>query len=73
MCEPPKPSKEAVDSTVMDEDEPSPDEASPSVELPPEGESPAQWVVRVVSKSYRDGGIGMILKRLAKRIAGQKD
>ena len=47
-----------------------PEEIQAGEELPPIDETRAQWLGRVVRKSYRDGGIRMIFKRFVNRLAG---
>ena len=43
------------------------------VEEAPDGETRLQWLSRVVGKSYRDGGLGLIVKRTAGRLIGRRE
>lgn len=46
--------------------------ATPEPEPPPPGETRLQWLARVVRKSYRDGGAGMIVQRALDRALGRR-
>ncbi len=49
-----------------------PDDPTPTVSEPPPDENRIQWLGRVIRKSYQDGGLVMIAKRVAGKIGGRQ-